>query len=147
MKFAKVVYWVAGAFGVLALAPLYFMFNMVGRLDPPPVTHPQFYYGFAGLGLAWQFAFFVIATDPARFRPLMIPSVLEKVSYVGALLVLYLQDRISPVQAATALPDALLAVLFVAAYCVTPRSRRRLQPTSAKPADVEKSEVRSQKPE
>ena len=119
MKFAKVVFWAAGAFGVLALAPLYFMFDLVGRLDPPPITHPQFYYGFAGLGLVWQFAFFVIATDPARFRPMMIPAVLEKVSYVGALVVLYLQDRISPVQAATGLPDALLMALFLAAYLKT----------------------------
>jgi len=37
----------------------------------------------AGVGLAWQFAFFAIATDPARFRPTMIPSVLEKVSQAG----------------------------------------------------------------
>ena len=85
------------------------MFDLAGRLDPPPITHPQFYCGLAGLGLVWQFAFFVIATDPVRFRPMMIPSVLEKVSYVGALLVLYLQDRISAVQAATAVPDLLLA--------------------------------------
>ena len=99
------------------------MFDLAGRLDPPPITHPQFYCGLAGLGLVWQFAFFVIATDPVRFRPMMIPSVLEKVSYVGALLVLYLQDRISAVQAATAVPDLLLAVLFVAAYCVTPGSQ------------------------
>jgi hypothetical protein len=119
MKFAKVVFWGAGAFGVLALAPLYFMFDLVGRQDPPPITHPQFYYGFAGVGLAWQFAFFAIAMDPVRFRPMMIPSVLEKLSYVGALLLLYLQDRISPVQAATAVPDALLAVLFLAAFLKT----------------------------
>ena len=50
---------------------------------------------------------------------MMIPSVLEKLSYVGALLLLYLQDRISPVQAATAVPDALLAVLFLAAFLKT----------------------------
>ena len=63
------------------------------------------------------------ATDPVLFRPMTIPSVLEKVSYTGALLVLYLQDRISAVQAATAIPDLLLPVLFVAAYCVTPGSQ------------------------
>jgi hypothetical protein len=119
MKFAKVVFWCAGAFGVLALAPLYFVFDLVGRLDPPPITHPQFYYGFVGVALVWQFVYFAIATDPVRFRPMMILSVLAKVSYVGALLVLYLQDRISPVQAATAVPDAPLAVLFVAAFVKT----------------------------
>lgn len=119
MKFAKAVFWIAGAFGVLVLAPLYFMFDMVGRQDPPPITHPQFYFGFAGVGLVWQVAFFVIATDPARFRPMMIPAVLEKVSYTGALLVLYMQGRITPVQAATGIPDAILGVLFVAAFLKT----------------------------
>ena len=120
MKFAKIVFWCAGAFGVLSLAPLYFIFDLVGRQNPPPITHPQFYYGFAGVGLVWQFAFFVIATDPVRFRPMMIPAILEKVSYVSALLVLYLESRISPVQAATAIPDALLMALFVAAFLKTP---------------------------
>jgi hypothetical protein len=119
MKFVKTVFWAAGAFGVLALAPLYFLFDQVGRYDPPSITHPQFYYGFAGVGLTWQFVFFIIARDPLRYRPLMIPAVLEKFSYAGALLVLYSQGRISPVQAATGIPDALLMLLFVAAFLKT----------------------------
>jgi len=119
MKFAKVVFWCAGAFGVLLLTPVYFMFDLVGRLDPPPITHPQFYYGFAGVALAWQFVYVAIATDPARFRPMMILAALAKVSYVATLVVLYSQERISPMQAATGVPDALLAVLFVAAFLKT----------------------------
>jgi hypothetical protein len=119
MKFAKVVFWGASAFGVLLLTPLYFMFDFVGRLDPPPITHPQFYYGFVGVALVWQFVYFTIATDPERFRPMMILSVLAKGSYVGTLLVLYLQDRISPIQASTGIPDALLMILFVAAFLKT----------------------------
>ena len=121
MRFAKIVFVTAGVFGVLALAPLYVMFDLIGYQDPPALTHPQFYYGFAGLGLAWQIAFFAIATDPVRLRPIMIPSILEKASYVGALLVLYLQDRVTALQAATGAPDALLAVLFALAYLKTPR--------------------------
>ena len=119
MKLAKVVFWGASAFGVLLLTPLYFMFDFVGRLDPPPITHPQFYYGFVGVALVWQFVYFTIATDPERFRPMMILSVLAKSSYVGTLLVLYLQDRISPIQASTGIPDALLMILFVAAFLKT----------------------------
>ncbi|HLY19149.1 MAG TPA: hypothetical protein VKR61_18100 [Bryobacteraceae bacterium] len=122
MKFAKAVFWIAALFGFVSLAPLYFLFDLVGRLDPPPITHPQFYYGFAGLGLVWQFVFMVIATDPGRFRPMMIPAVLEKASYVGALLALYLQDRISPAQAATGAPDAVLGVLFLIAFLRIKRS-------------------------
>jgi hypothetical protein len=119
MKFAKIVFWAAGAFGVLLLTPLYFTFDLAGRLDPPPITHPQFYYGFVGVALVWQFVYCAIATDPVRFGPMMIFSALAKGSYVGTLLVLYFQDRISPVQAATGIPDALLMILFVAAFLKT----------------------------
>lgn len=88
-----------------------------------PPSRPQFYYGFVGVALVWQFVYFTIATDPARFRPMMILSALAKGSYAGALLVLYLQERISPVQAATGIPDALLLLLFVAAFLKTRTSR------------------------
>ena len=47
MKFAKIVFTVAGVWGVLLLMPLYFMFDLIGRQDPPPITHPAFFYGFA----------------------------------------------------------------------------------------------------
>ena len=68
MKFAKIVFYVAFAWGILILTPLYFMFDTIGRQDPPPITHPGFYYGFLSAGLAWQFAFLVIARDPVGFE-------------------------------------------------------------------------------
>ena len=121
MKFSKIVYWSAGAWGVLVLTPLYFMFDMIGRQHPPPITHPQFYYGFAGVTMAWQFAFFVIATDPERFRPMMVPSILEKLGYVVTVIVLYLQGRVSSVHLMPGVPDALLGLLFVLAFFKTRR--------------------------
>src|SRR2546430_14881971 len=93
MKFAKIAIWVAGIWGFLALTPLYFMFDLIGRNDPPAITHPGFFYGFVGIALAWQVAFIVIATDTVRFRPLMIPCILEKVSYGAAVIVLLLPKR------------------------------------------------------
>ena len=84
MKFAKVVFWIAGIWGLLIVAPLYFMFDLIGRQDPPPITHPGFFYGFVGAALAWQIAFLFIARDPVRYRPLMIPSMIEKFSYGAA---------------------------------------------------------------
>jgi len=119
MKFAKIVFWIAGVFGVLALAPLYFIFDLAGRLDPPPITHPQFYYGFAGVALAFQLVYFVIATDPVRFRPIMIPGALGKASFAGALLVLCQQGRVAPQVAMTGVPDALLAALFLISFFKT----------------------------
>ena len=68
MNFAKLVFRVAGVWGIVLLAPLYFMFELIGTQDPPPITHPGFYYGFVGVALAWQVVFFIIARDPVRFR-------------------------------------------------------------------------------
>src|SRR5215831_16511839 len=113
MKFAKIVFVVAGIWGVLLLVPLYFIFDLIGQQDPPPITHPAFYYGFVGVALAWQVAFFIIARDPVRFRPIMIPSILEKLGYGGAVVVLYAQGRMSHAQDLVfGLVDLLFVVLF-----------------------------------
>jgi hypothetical protein len=119
MKFAKIVFWSAGIWGVLVLTPLYFMFDLIGRQDPPPITHPAFYYGFVGAGLAWQIAFLIIATNPVRFRPLMIACVAEKFSYGVALSVLYLQRRLHPSDLTFGAVDLLFGVLFVLAFLRT----------------------------
>ncbi len=116
MKFAKIIFWIAFIWGVLVLTPLYFMFDVIGRQDPPAITHPGFYYGFVSVGLAWQFAFLVIARDPLRFRPMMIPSVIEKFGYGTSLLVLYFQQRIHPSDLVFAGVDSLLGVLFLLAF-------------------------------
>ena len=119
MKFAKIVFWIAGIWGVLVLTPLYFMFDLIGRQDPPSITHPGFFYGFVGAALVWQIAFFVIATDPERYRRLMIPSVLEKVSYVVPVVILVLQGRMRPSDLVFVGSDLVLGVLFTIAYFKT----------------------------
>lgn len=81
MKFAKRVFLVAGVYGVIVIVPMYFAEGRIGRDHPPAITHPEFYYGFLGVALAWQVVFLVLAQDPSRYRPMVIPSVLEKVSY------------------------------------------------------------------
>jgi len=119
MKFAKVVFWVASIWGLVVVTPLFFIFDSIGRNDPPPVTHPGFYYGFVTVALAFQFVFLVTARDPVRFRPVMIPSVFEKLSYATALVVLYLQHRIHAADLVFAATDFVLGLLFVAAYFKT----------------------------
>jgi hypothetical protein len=116
MKFARIVFWTAGVWGVLVLTPLYFIFDVIGRQDPPPITHPAFYYGFVSVGLGFQIAFMVIARDPARLRPMMIPSVIEKFGYGATLLALYLQNRLHPSDLAFGGIDVLFGVLFLAAF-------------------------------
>lgn len=119
MKFAKIVFLVAGIYGLIVLLPLYFMEAQTGRDYPPPITHPEYYYGFIGVGVAWQLAFLVISRDPLRYRPLMIPSIVEKASFGIAIAVLYLQQRVSTFIVGAALADSLLGVLFVVAFLKT----------------------------
>jgi hypothetical protein len=119
MKFAKIVFWIAAIWGLLVLTPLYFMVDLIGRKDPPPITHPGFFYGFVGTALAWQFAFFVIARDPVRHRPLIIPSIFEKFIYGATVVILFMQERMHASDLIFAFTDGLLGILFVIAYFKT----------------------------
>ena len=121
MRFAKIVFWIAAIWGVLIITPLYFMFDLIGRNDPPPITHPGFFYGFADAALAWQIAFFFIAKDPVRHRPLMIPSIFEKFSYGTAVVLLVAQGRMHSSDLVFGAVDLLLGLLFVVAYLKTRR--------------------------
>ena len=119
MKFSKVLFWIAGIYGLVAFVPLYFIYDKIGQMDPPPITHPGFYYGFAGVGLAWQIGFCVIATNPVRLRPMMLPAVLEKFSFGIATVVLYFQQRARTPDLALACIDLLFGVLFLIAFAQT----------------------------
>ena len=46
-----------------------------GLDNPPPVTHPEFYYGFVGVALAFQLVFLTIASDPLKYRPLILAGI------------------------------------------------------------------------
>lgn len=119
MKFAKIVFRIAGVWGILILTPLYFMFRTIGVQDPPAITHPAFFYGFIGAGLAWQLAFLVIAQDPARYRPMMIPAVFEKFSYAIAVVTLFLQGRMHKSDLVLNGLDLVWGLLFIAAFLKT----------------------------
>jgi hypothetical protein len=119
LKFAKVVFAVAGIWGIVVTLPLYFLYDFIGRRSPPAINHPEFYYGFAGVTLTWQVVFLLIARNPARYRAVIIPSILEKFSYVIANLVLFANQRMSASQALPSTTDLMLALLFIAAFLKT----------------------------
>jgi hypothetical protein len=123
MKFAKIVFLIAGIYGFLVLTPIYFMESAIGRQTPPAITHPEYFYGFLGAGLTWQLVFLVISKDPQRYRALIAPSILEKASYGVALIVLYLQHRLPLSVLAVGSGDWIFAILFLAAYFTTKASR------------------------
>lgn len=119
--FARRAYTAAAVYGILALAPQYFLEEKVGLDFPPAITHPEYFYGFVGLALVWQFAFLLIARDPVRFRPLMPITWLEKLSFGGAAIVLMAMGRIPAAVLAMGLIDLALGALFVVAWLKTPR--------------------------
>ena len=75
--------------------------------------------GFAAVALTFQIVFVLIATDPARFRPMMIPSVIEKFSYAAVMLAMYLQQRVRASDLLFVGTDLFLGVLFLAAFFKT----------------------------
>jgi hypothetical protein len=120
MRFARRVFRVAAVYGVVVLLPMYFLFDAIGEKDPPAITHPTFFYGFVGVALVFQSVFWVIGGDPVRYRALMIPSVLEKLSFFVTVLVLFLQSRAHSSDLVFPSIDCLLGGLFLASYFKTP---------------------------
>lgn len=116
MRFAKWTYLIAGVYGLLVMVPQYFLEARTGRDFPPAINHPEYYYGFIGVTVAWQIAFLIISRDPKRYRPLMIATMIEKFTYVIAVLVLYNQGRVAVAILITGLIDLLLGTLFVVAF-------------------------------
>jgi len=123
MRFAKVVFLVAGIYGLLILSPMYFLENRIGQDAPPAITHSEYFYGFVGAGLAWQVLFLVLSTDPVRYRPMILPSILEKVAWGTALIVLFWQGRLALSTFAIGSVDWIFAFLFLAAYFTTKSGR------------------------
>jgi hypothetical protein len=125
VTFARWVFGVAGVYGLLILTPMYFLEDRIGRNQPPLINHPEYYYGFVGVAIAWQVAFLVISRDPVRYRLVMIPAIVEKASYVIALVMLFSSGRIPPIVLGYSVGDFILCALFVVAFLRTPSVERR----------------------
>ena len=110
--FARRVFLVAGLYGIVALAPQYFV--ELGL--PTLIERPEHFYGFIGVALAWQFIFLIVASDVIRYRPLMLAGVLEKLSFGAAVAILYLVERVSIGVLLAGTVDLVLGALFVAAF-------------------------------
>jgi hypothetical protein len=123
MRFAKIVFLIAGIYGLIVLVPQFFLEQRIGADNPPPITHPEYFYGFICVAVAWQVLFLVLSRDPVRYRPVMIPAMLEKIGFPVAVLILYLQGRVSPTILIPAGLDLVLLILFIAAYRKTALDR------------------------
>ena len=116
MTLSRWIFNIAGIYGVISIAPLYLLEQTINKQDPPAITHPMFFYGFAGVTLAWQLLFFVIAYQPMRLRPVMPFAVLEKLSFGIGAMVLYRQGRLDHSDLYFGAIDLALAALFLLAW-------------------------------
>ena len=118
-RFARRVFTGAGIYGIACIVPMYGLERYLGEQYPPPITHPEFFYGFAGVTLAWQLAFLVVGRDPVRHRLLMLPAIVEKLGWGVAVSVLVTRGRTSPAMLPPAFIDLALAVLFALSFVRT----------------------------
>ena len=109
MKVAKWIFLIAGILGLLSTVPLAFAERIMGA------KQPEFYYGFVFLNISWQILYLFIASDPLRYRPMMIPAFLAKCSGAVALTWLFLLGRVSSQWVAVGALDGGFAILFLIA--------------------------------
>ena len=119
MTFARRVFLIAGIYGLIVLLPQYFLEAKTGVDYPPAITHPEYYYGFIGVAVAWQLVFFLISRDPIRYRPIMLAAIVEKASFGLPAIPLYAMGRLHAEMLLAGLLDLSLGVLFVMAYART----------------------------
>ena len=91
----------------------------LGVDTPPAITHPEFFYGFVGVAIAFQIVFLIISRDPLKYRLMIVPSVVEKFSFGIAVAILFALDRVGAQMFAAAMIDSVLGVLFVASWFKT----------------------------
>ncbi len=118
-RFARRVFLVAGIYGVLIVLPQYSLEARIARDFPPPITHPEYFYGFIGVALAWQVAFLLMARDVQRYRLMMLPAILEKVTFGLAAVLLYANARVAASTVIGGVVDLVFAVLFALAFRAT----------------------------
>jgi hypothetical protein len=124
LRFARWLFLIAGVYGLLATISLYFTEIRTGIDYPPPVTHPEFFYGFAGVTAAWQVLFLIISRNPIHYRAIMPVCALEKAAMLVIILILLPQGRFPANWYPAAAIDIALGVLFLIAFFRLSREQR-----------------------
>jgi len=116
MKFARYTFLIAGIYGLIVMVPQYFLEDRIGIDNPPAITHPEFFYGFIGVTVAFQLVFIIISTDPQKYRSFIPACLVEKFSFVIAVAILVLTGRTSGPIVSGAAADLLLGILFTVSW-------------------------------
>lgn len=128
MKFSRWVFIIAGVYGIIVVAPLYFSEYQIGLDYPPAITHPEYYYGFLGVVFAFQILFLIIAINPIKYRMIIIAAVIEKFSYAMAVFFLFYQQRIHTMLLSSGIIDFILGILFIISFFKS-KEIKKLEPT------------------
>jgi hypothetical protein len=116
ITFARRLFLGAGIYGVAVITPMFFSEGLIGELDPPPITHAEFYYGFVCTAFAWQLVYLMMFRDPLRLRPMLIPAILGKAGFAISVFALFAQGRLAARNLVLPSIDLVLAALFARAY-------------------------------
>ena len=116
MNLARYTFLISGIYGLIVMLPQFFLEYRIGVDQPPAITHPEFFYGFICVTVAFQIVFLIISSDPIRYRPLMLASIIEKFPFLIAVLVLYMQSRVGWQMLAAGLIDGFWGVMFLVSY-------------------------------
>jgi hypothetical protein len=119
MIFAKRVFQAAGIYGIVAVALGYGAYFLSGEAGTAYADRPEYVHGFFLVTFAWQIAFLIIASDPVRFRLLMLAAILEKFPFTLAAMLLYAAGQVPATILAAGLIDGALGVFFAIAYIAT----------------------------
>lgn len=112
-QFPRRMFRWAAIYGVIVLLPMY--------LAPLPPAGAEVYFGFVGLALVFQAAFWIIGGDPAKYRALMPVAVAEKLVFGLPALVLFARGYpLAPPVPIFAAIDLLLGLGFWLAWRKTP---------------------------
>lgn len=106
-------YRVAAVYGLIVLLPSYLVPPIAGAEVPT--------YGFVGIAAAFQLVFWVIGSDPVRYRALMPVSVIEKLAFGVPVLLLFAAGRAPALVLLFGAIDLVLGVGFFLAWRRTPR--------------------------
>src|SRR5580765_1396408 len=123
MKFARYTFLISGIYGLIVLLPQFFLESKIGQDQPPAITHPEFFYGFVCVAVAFQFVFLIIASDPVKYRPLILAALVEKFPFLFTVIFLYLQSRVGWQIVAAGSIDGFWGVMFFVSYLMTRSTR------------------------
>lgn len=113
VKRSAAVFRFAGIYGLVVLLPNFFLEDVLAEHFPPAITHPENFYGFLALAVAFQWVFLLIARDPIRYRSFMLPAAAEKLGFVAVMAVMVLLERVAVAAMMVVPADLVFGILFL----------------------------------